>query len=75
MGRRRSRDGCFTINLIVFEVFWGSYPMILLVCTHLSVGVIVLGLSFLIFDEFLSFLDFWVLKNGQNLSKTLFKHV
>ena len=28
---------------MVFEVFWGSYPMILLDFTYLRVGVIVLG--------------------------------
>ena len=42
-------------QVMVFDGFWGSYPMILLVFTHLMVGVIVLGLSFLIFDEFLRF--------------------
>ena len=41
--------------LVVFEAFCGSYPMILLVFTYLRVVVIVLGLSFLIFDEFLRF--------------------
>ena len=60
---------------MVFEAFWGSYPMILLVFIYLRVGVIVLGLSFLIFDEFLTFWEFWVLKNSQNLSKTMFKQV
>ena len=49
--------------------------MILLVFTYLRVVVIVLGLSSLIFDEFLEFWEFWVLKNSQNLSKTIFKHV
>ena len=42
--------------------------MILLVFTYFEVVVIVLGLSFLIFDEFLTFWEFWVLKNDQNLS-------
>ena len=49
--------------------------MILLVFTYLRVVVIVLGLSFLIVDEFLRFLDFVALKNSQDLSKTMFKHV
>ena len=49
--------------------------MILLVFTYFEVVVIVLGLSFLIFDEFLTFWEFWVLKNSQNLSKTMFKQV
>ena len=60
---------------MVFEAFWGSYPMILLVFTYLSIGVIVLGFSFLIFDEFLIFWVFWMLKNVRNLSKTMFKQV
>ena len=60
---------------MVFEAFWGSYPMILLVFTYLRVAVIVLDLSFWIFDEFLRFWEFWVLKSSQNLSKTMFKHV
>ena len=49
--------------------------MILLVFTYFEVVVIVLGLSFLIFDEFLTFWEFGVLKNRQNLSKTMFKQV
>ena len=49
--------------------------MIFLVFTYLRVAVIVLDLSFLIFDEFLRFWDFWVLKNSQNHSRTMFKHV
>ena len=49
--------------------------MILLVFIHLRVGAIVLGLSFLIFDEFLTFWEFWALKNCQNVSKTMLKQV
>ena len=60
---------------ISFEAFWESYPMILLVFTYLRVVVIVLGLSFFIFDDFLSFWEFWFLRNSQNLSKTMFKRV
>ena len=49
--------------------------MILLVFIYMKVGVIVLDLSFLKFDEFLTFLEFLILKNSQNLSKTMFKQV
>ena len=60
---------------MVFEAFWRSYPMILLVFIYLRVVVIILGLSLLIFDEFFRFLEFWVLKNRHNLSKTMSKQV
>ena len=65
----------FSWFFMAFEAFWGFYPMILLVFTYLRVMVIVLDLSFLIFDKFLRFWEFWVLKNSQHLSKAMFKHV